>query len=43
MLTQRKVVEEAVKESHVETESEAPPNFHFNIIIMSKKDLTKVD
>jgi len=42
-LTQRKVVEEAIKESDVEAETEAPPNFHFNIIIMSKKDLTKVD
>ena len=41
-LTQGKVVEEAVKESDVEAETEAPPNFHFNIIIMSKKDLTKV-
>lgn len=43
ILTQREVVEEAVEESDIETESEAPPNFHFNIIIMSKKDLTKVD
>jgi hypothetical protein len=43
MLTQRKVVEESVEESDIEAKSEAPPNFHFNIIIMSKKDLTKVD